>query len=550
MRLVSSFVLLAVSMASVTADAATLVHAQRIHTMDPEQPQVQALLLDEQGRISDRGDLDALKSAHPQARIFDLGKRTVVPGLIDAHGHVLNLGLSLQRADLVGARSKAQIIERLRAAESKLPKDAWLLGRGWDQNLWPEAVFPTAADLDAAFPKRPVLLERVDGHAAWANSAAMARVKDQGKLSGDWQPEGGRIERVDGKPTGVFVDAASVLLESVVPAISEAQKRQAYELAFAHLLAAGLTGVHDAGVSASDLQLLGTLADEGKLPLRITAMADGDGAALEQLCKIGLYAHESGRLQMRTVKLYADGALGSRGAALLADYSDDPGNRGLLVTAPVALRRAMEKAHRCGVQVATHAIGDRANRQVLDDYTQLLAGDSERRWRIEHAQVLAAADLDRMAKLKVIASMQPTHATSDMPWAGLRVGPQRIVGGYAWRTLRDLGTPLALGSDFPVESAAPRLGLHAAVTRQDVDGKPAGGWFPDQRLSVYEALRGFTSDAAWAGFAEDQVGVLRAGYRADFTVFEQDPQALAPADLHTLKVSATWVDGAPVYTAP
>jgi hypothetical protein len=545
MRIVCTLILLA--SASCT-NAATLIHAARIHTMDPEQPQVQSLLLDETGRISARGDFDALRAAHPQARVVDLGERTVVPGLIDAHGHVLNLGLSLQRADLVGTTSKAQIIERLQAAEKALPKDAWLLGRGWDQNDWEVAVFPSAADLDAAFPKRPVLLERVDGHAAWANSAALAKVKQD--LQGDWQPDGGRIERIDGKATGVFVDGASLLVEKVVPTITTAQKRAAYLLAFEHLLAAGLTGVHDAGTSLEDLQLLRSLADDGKLPLRISAMADGDSAALDQLCRDGIYAHESGRLQMRTVKLYADGALGSRGAALLADYSDQQGNRGLLVTAPTALGKAMEKAQRCGVQVATHAIGDRANRQVLDRYTDLLQNTKDARWRVEHAQLLAPADLGRMAKLQVIASMQPTHATSDMPWAALRVGPQRIVGAYAWRTLRDLGTPLALGSDFPVESAAPRLGLHAAVTRQDIEGKPAGGWFADQRLSVYEALRGFTRDAAWAGFAETQVGMLRAGYRADFTVFEQDPQALQPTALHTLKVSATWVDGKPAHTAP
>lgn len=544
MRILCTLLLLAVAS---LAPAATLLHAARIHTMDPEQPQVQALLIDEHGLIVARGELAELRLSHPRVPEVDLGRHTVVPGLIDAHGHVLNLGLSLQRADLAGARSKAQIIERLQQAAARLPKGAWLLGRGWDQNLWEDARFPSAADLDRAFADRPVLLKRVDGHATWVNSVVLKRVKR--RLQGDWQPAGGRIERSDGKPTGVFIDAASALVEALVPTLDQAQKRQAYLLAFEHLLAAGLTGVHDAGVALEDVRLLATLADEGLLPLRISAMADGDGAALEQLCREGLYQHPGGRLQMRSVKLYADGALGSRGAALLQPYSDDPDNSGLLVTAPEALRLAMEKARRCGVQVATHAIGDRANRQVLDDYTDLLGSDRQARWRIEHAQVLAMDDLQRLAPLAVIASMQPTHATSDMPWAGARLGPQRSVGAYAWRSLRDLGTPLALGSDFPVEAAAPRLGLHAAVTRQDSDGHPVGGWYPDQRLSVYEALRGFTRDAAWAGFAEHSVGMLRPGLRADFTVLAQDPQALAPEALHTLEVVATWVDGRPAYTA-
>ena len=288
------------------------------------------------------------------------------------------------------------------------------------------------------------------------------------------------------------------------------------------------------------------------MPLRIHAMADGDKDALALLCRDGLYRHPSGRLQMRAVKLYADGALGSRGAALLSDYSDDHGNRGLLVLSPEALKAAVSKAQRCGVQVATHAIGDRGNRIVLDTYAEALgqkaAGDH--RWRIEHAQILSPEDLPRLAQLHVIASMQPTHATSDMPWAEERLGPQRIVGAYAWRQLRDAGTHLALGSDFPVESVDPRLGLYAAVTRSDDKGLPTGGWYPDEKLTAFEALRGFTLEAAYAGFADTEVGSLAPGKRADFVVLAEDPLAVPEAALRSLTIEATYVDGKPVYRKP
>jgi predicted amidohydrolase YtcJ len=310
--------------------------------------------------------------------------------------------------------------------------------------------------------------------------------------------------------------------------------------------------VHDAGVPLREMRIYQRLADAGRLPLRITAFADGGNAALDWLCSDGLYRHPAGRLKMRTVKLYADGALGSRGAALLADYSDDPGNRGLLVTAPDELERIAAKAKGCGVQVATHAIGDRGNEIVLDLYQRLLGADaatSDHRWRIEHAQVLAPQDLPRLARLHVIASMQPTHATSDMPWAEDRLGPARINGAYAWRQLRDSGARLALGSDFPVESVDPRLGLYAAATRTDADGAPPGGWHPEDKLTAFEALRGFTLDAAYAGFAEDEVGSLAAGKRADFVVLAEDPLAIDPAGLRTLTVRATYVDGKPVYEA-
>ena len=529
----------------------TLVRGGRIITMDPARPFATGFVYDDSGAIVAVGDAAALAQAHPEAKPLDFGAATVVPGLIDAHGHVPGLGVTLGIADLTGTTSKAAIVERLKAFEGKLAKDQWLLGRGWDQNDWAEKAFPTAADLDAAFPQRPVWLERIDGHAGWANSAALRRVTRD--LGGDWQPDGGRIERSDGKATGVFIDTAAELVQATVPAPTAEQASQALSAAMAEIARLGLTGVHDAGVSKAQMDLYRALADAGRMPVRIYAMADGDGAALEWLCAQGRYRHADGRLRMRAVKLYADGALGSRGAALLAEYSDDPGNTGLLVTSAAALEAAARKAQRCGVQAATHAIGDRGNRVVLEVYERVLGLDAaatDHRWRIEHAQVVAQVDIPRFARSGIIASMQPTHATSDMPWAGQRVGPARIVGAYAWRQFRDAGVRLALGSDFPVEAVDPLPGLFAARMRQDAQGMPLDGWFPGERLTAFEALRGFTLDAAYAAFMENEVGSLVAGKRADFTVLDRNPLGDEAKDLLAAHVRATYLDGKPVYTAP
>lgn len=525
--------------------------AARVHTSDPQRPIAEAIAWDQEGRLLAVGDSKELLARYPDARHIQAPGKTVIPGLIDAHGHVMGLGYALTRADLVGARDKAEVIARLKIYEKQLPAGAWLLGSGWDQNDWPDKAFPSAADLDAAFPERPVWLERVDGHAGWANSAALraAAAKAGKTLQGDWQPAGGRIERRDGQPNGVLVDAAMALVNAAVPAPDEALREQALTKALDMAVRHGLTGVHDMGVPREDLALMKRFADAGRLPLRLSAYADADSAALADLCAQGLYRHESGRLQMRGVKFYMDGALGSRGAALLEDYSDDKGNRGLLLTEPAAFESAVRKARKCGVQVATHAIGDRGNRIVLDTYTRVLghSKDSNQRWRIEHAQMVALDDIPRFASLGVIASMQPTHATSDMPWVQDRIGPQRIKGAYAWQRFRASGARLALGSDFPVESADPRLGLYAAVTRQDRAGQPPGGWFPDQRLTVVEALRGFTADAAYAGHDEDEVGRLAPGLRADFVVLDEDPMTSSAAGLDELHIRSTWVDGKPVF---
>ncbi len=531
------------------ADREHLLTAARIHTSDAANPVATAMAWGADGRILAVGDAAALAARYPDAERIDAGDATVIPGLIDAHAHLVGLGHALMQADLVGASSTGEIVERLQAFAGDLPEGAWLMGRGWDQNLWPDKAFPTAAVLDAAFPDRPVVLERVDGHATWTNSAAMRAVERD--LSGDWQPEGGLVLREDGRATGVFIDAAASLVYAPAPEPDAAWQDRAMERALRHVAALGLTGVHDMGTGRGGLEVMKRFADRGALTLRVRAYAQRESDLLDALCRDGHYSHPSGRLDMRGVKLMIDGALGSRGAALIEDYSDDPGNRGLLVQDEAAYEASVRQAHGCGLQVATHAIGDRGNRIVLDAYARALgdAADADHRWRVEHAQVMAPGDIERFTGLRLVASMQPTHATSDMGWAGDRLGEARLAGAYAWRSFAEAGVPLALGSDFPGEFADPRLGLLAAVTRQDVHGQPSGGWLPDQRLTAAEALHGFTAGAAHAAFDEDETGRLAPGLRADFVVLGEDPLAVPGERLDALQVRSTWVDGQAVYEA-
>jgi predicted amidohydrolase YtcJ len=371
-------------------------------------------------------------------------------------------------------------------------------------------------------------------------------------LDGDWQPEGGRILRVGSTASGVLVDGAVALVAAAIPPLTHEQTREAYKAAFADAISVGLTGVHDPGISLDDFKVLQEMATANEIPLRLYEMADGNHAALDWLCaQGGRWVDAGGRLQMRAVKLYMDGALGSRGAALLADYSDDHGNRGILVTAPDAYRSAVDKAHRCHVQVATHAIGDRGNRMVLDTYQAVLGDDAagDHRWRVEHAQIVSLDDIPRFAQLRLVASMQPTHATSDMPWAEQRLGAERLKGAYAWQRFIHENVPLAFGSDFPVEHVNPMLGIYAAVTRQDLSGQPPGGWLPDQRVSRIQALDGFTRGAAYAAFMENEVGMLKPGMRADFVILSGDPMTVSPRQIANLKPLSTWVDGKAVYRA-
>lgn len=487
---------------------------------------------------------EASLPAIENATVLDASGMTVLPGLVDAHAHVAGLGAALDTVDLVGTRSLDQVVAHIRASAADAPQGEWILGRGWDQNDWPVKEFPTSASLDAAVGDRPVWVRRIDGHAALASTAAMRAARITAATP---DPPGGKIVRdASGKPTGVFVDAAMDLVEPLIPPPSRTERRSRILEATNAIAAKGLTGVHDAGVDQDTIQLMREMVDSGELRIRIYAMLGDDEELLRYWLGRGPLVDYGNLLTVRSVKLYADGALGSRGAALLAPYSDDPDNRGLTISNEDHVRERAARALAAGFQVGTHAIGDYGVRMVLDAY-QGAGVRPEHRFRIEHLQVVAPEDFSRVASMNVIASMQPTHATSDMPWAEDRLGSDRLRGAYAWRTVLDAGGRLALGSDFPVEEVDPLLGLYAAVTRQDLDGNPAGGWFADQRLTIREAIRGFTLDAAYAAFEEDRRGTIEEGKFADFTIVQPDPTEVAPSAIPRTSVRYTIVNGKVAY---
>lgn len=483
----------------------------------------------------------------PLRRIDGEG-RTVLPGLIDAHGHVQGLGQEKRQLDLRGSPSLADAQQRLADYAKARTGTPWLLGRGWNQVLWPGGNFPTARDLDAVVADKPVLLERIDGHASWANSAAM---KLAGITRSTPDPAGGQIVRdANGDATGIFVDNAMNLLTAKVPAVNATERQAQLREALQELATLGMTGVHDAGISPEDYRLYQQLGANQQLPIRVYAMLADSADARPLLQRTPPPPQFEHRLFLQSVKAWVDGALGSRGAAMLADYSDHPHHRGLLLYSPAALRELTELGVRHGWQMNIHAIGDAGNRIVLDTFAAVVRTDAERalRHRIEHAQVITTDDIPRFAELAVIASIQPTHATSDMNMTETRVGSDRIKGAYAWRKLLNAGARLAGGSDFPVELANPFYGLHAAITRTDRDGQPPGGWYPAEKLSREEALRLFTYDAAYAGRMEMLTGSLAIGQYADFIVVDRDFFTVAEPDIAHTKVLSTWVAGVPVFS--
>jgi predicted amidohydrolase YtcJ len=496
------------------------------------------------GVIREVGPAVELQRAHPRVNVLAALNSTILPGLTDAHGHLYGLGLSLDVVPLVGTTSYDEVIARVKERASGAPAGEWVIGRGWDQNDWPVKEFPTKDALDAAVPDHPVFLRRVDGHAAIANTMAL---RAAGVTAATQDPEGGRVMRgANGEPTGVFIDAAMDLVEDSIPRPTPEQ-RKARVLASAQAIAAnGLTEMHDAGIDGATIIAVRELIDEKRFPIRVYAMLGDNEPLLEKWLRIGPLMNYGGRLTVRSIKLYADGALGSRGAALLAPYSDDPGNSGLMLAKPEHLLDVAQRARAKGFQVNTHAIGDRGVRNVIDAYAQ--AGvEAKDRYRVEHLQVISPPDVPRLVARGIIASMQPTHATSDMPWAERRVGPERVKGAYAWRTVLNAGGRLALGSDFPVEEVNPFFGIYSAVTRQDQEGEPRGGWYPDQRLTLAEAIRGFTSDAAYAAFEESSRGTIEPGKLADLTIVEGDLYATPAPELFRTKVLYTIVGGEVVY---
>lgn len=509
-----------------------------------------ALLVD-RGKVVATGDTATLTRQAGTAQVIDGHGHTLLPGLIDAHGHVLELGYARNSVDLSGTQSLGAALAKIKAYAAAHPDAKWILGGGWNQEIWKLGRFPTAQELDAAVPDRPVWLSRIDGHAAWANSAA---IKLAGITRATPDPAGGRIERdADGNPAGVFVDGATGLVNASVPALTAQDKAAALDTALAEMASVGLTGVSDAGIDLDNYRLYRRYADAHKLTARIYAMIRDTGPDFDAISKDGpLIGYGNDFLTVRAVKLYADGALGSRGAAMLQPYTDDPHNRGLLFMPPATMAAKIGKAVAKGYQVGVHAIGDRANREVLDSYAAAYQAHPNAialRNRVEHAQIVSLQDIPRFVTLHLIASMQPTHATSDMNMAEDRVGHERIKGAYAWQHFLRQGTVIAGGSDFPVESPNPFYGLYSAVTREDHQGRPPGGWYPGQDLTLVQALRAFTLDAAYAEHAENTLGTLEPGKWADFILVDHDVVKDPPGKIWGTRVLQTWVGGKQVYAA-
>ena len=520
----------------------------RIYTVDDTRPVVAAMAVRD-GKVLFTGSArEAMALRGPSSRVVDLGGSVVIPGMVDAHAHLLGLGQSLRNVNLVGAKSYDEVIARVANAAKGLPDGQWLLGRGWDQNQWGDTRFPTHDALSRALPNNPVWLTRVDGHAGLANAAAM---RAAGVTAASADPSGGRIERTATRePTGVFVDNAKSLVERSIPAPTREDTRQAIAAAIRESQRWGLVGLHDAGESRATIDLMEEMAKAGQIPFRLYVMVSDDSAAITHYLargpQSGLYDNH---LWIRAFKLYADGALGSRGAALLEPYSDDPNNRGLLLSAPAHIQDVASRALRGGFQVNTHAIGDRGNRVVLDAYEAALKANptADHRFRVEHAQILNHDDIPRFAELGVIPSMQAVHQTSDMYWAGSRLGLGRLLGAYAWRSLLNTGVVVPNGSDFPVEAVNPLLSFHSAVSRQDAENWPAAGWMPEQRMTRDEALKSMTIWPAYAAFQEATMGSLSPGKLADFVVLDRDIMTVAERDILGTNVLATYIGGQAVY---
>jgi len=528
-----------------------IVTNARIYTSDVNRPVAEALAV-KGGRIafvgSNRG---ALALAGPRTERLDLAGKTVIAGMVDAHAHLLGLGQALRTVDLVGTRSYDEVIARVVERAKTARPGEWIRGRGWDQNDWADTRFPTHQALSRAVPNNPVYLTRVDGHAALVNAKALELAQVTAATP---DPSGGRFIRDSaGNPTGVLVDNAQGIVGRVIPAASRTELREQTLAAITEANRWGLTGIHDAGVGPEGIAVYEDLAKEGRYNLRNYVMIRASDSVLDGFLRRGpqkgLY---EGRLWIRAIKITADGALGSRGAALLEPYSDDPGNTGLLTTPPERIKSVAVRALRAGFQVNVHAIGDRANRIVLDQFEAALreVPTADHRFRIEHAQILSYQDIPRFAELDLIPSMQGSHQTSDMYWAPNRLGWARLQGAYAWRSLLHTGVVIPNGSDFPVEAVNPLISFHSFVTRQDAENFPAGGWMPEQHTTRQEALFSITLWPAYAAFMENESGSLTAGKYADFVVLDRDIMTSAPEDILRTRVLLTVLGGKPIYRAP
>lgn len=533
-----------------TANAGTMIENANGYTLNAKGQLVQfkALAFDDQGKLVAVGSAQAVAAKAKGFKRVDVQGKTVLPGLIDAHGHVFGLGEVATSADLYSPASLQAAQASIAKFAAANPQRKWVIGKGWNQEIWKLGRFPTVAELDAVVGDRPAAMERIDGHAMWVNSKALEAA---GITRDTKDPEGGKIERdAQGNATGILVDTAMDYVYKILPKPTEAEARAMLDGALGILSSVGLTSVHDAGIDVGSDRLFREYADQGKLSTRVYAMIGDVGADFDRLSKAGpLKTYGGDRYALSAVKLYSDGALGSRGAALVHPYSDAPHTRGLLFNTDAAIGAKIEKAMKAGYQVNVHAIGDAGNKQILDSFEKLgkqypLA---PRRHRIEHAQVVQLSDIPRFKQLAIVPSMQPTHATSDQNMAEQRVGPQRIKGAYAWHTFLKQGSRIACGSDFPIESPNPLQGIHAAVTRQDMQNVPAGGWYKEQAMTLTEAFRCFTLDAAWAAHQEHAVGTLEKGKWADFIITDRDLFKVPAEEIGKIGVLETWVGGKQVF---
>jgi predicted amidohydrolase YtcJ len=520
-------------------NADLILYNGTIHTVDPSFSKAESMAVKE-GRILAVGSDDEITRRFSAAERIDLEGKFVYPGLIDAHCHFLGYGKSLLHADLSGTASFGEVIEILKNRQEKYPSE-WILGRGWDQNDWAVKEFPTKEILDKAFPENPVLLSRIDGHAAIANTEALKRAG----INESTGIKGGSLIMKNGKLTGVLVDNAIGLVERIVPEPDERSVTEALLQAQANCFEVGLTSIHEAGLDYRTIDMIDSLQKAGALKIRIYAMLTPGEQNYEHYLNRGIYRTD--RLNVRSIKLYADGALGSRGALMLEPYSDDPGNRGLAVSSPEYLERQCRLALEKGYQVNTHCIGDSANRMILNLYAGFLKGKNDLRWRIEHAQVIHPDDFSKFGQYSIIPSIQSTHATSDMYWAEERLGPLRIKGAYAYRQLMQENGWIPNGSDFPVESINPVYGFYALCIRKDLQGFPENGFQPENALSREDALRAMTIWAARAAFEENEKGSLESGKMADFIVTDQDLLSMPPGEIPGTRILQTWLAGKRIY---
>ncbi|KGK02413.1 amidohydrolase [Pseudoalteromonas sp. ND6B] len=497
-------------------------------------------LIIKDGKVVKTGP-DSLKNSFPGATLIDANGKTLLPGLIDAHGHVIGLGDNLSQLDVRGAKSVDEITAKLN--EFAKGKEGWIIGRGWNQELWSDTRFPTAADLDKVVSDRPVILSRVDSHAIWVNSKAL----ELANINADTlSPTGGEIIKDEfGKPTGIFIDKAETLVTQHMPATSAQSVSNALDAAGKHLLSLGITSTHDAGIDKTTWQVYKQRAELGTLPLRIVAMLSAASPDLNMMLKAGRYQDAQDFLSIRSVKIYADGALGSRGAALIEEYADRANHFGLMLETQEKLEQLFTLTFKSGFSANTHAIGDRANKIVLDAYQNVFkqTGGILLRNRMEHAQIVSPEDIPRFKTLKIIPSMQPVHATSDMHMAEQRLTDKQLKGAYAWQTFLEQGSTIAAGSDYPVELANPFDGLYSAITRMDHNQLPENGWRASEVLSREDALRAFTLGGAYAAHQEFKLGSLEQGKWADFILVDQDYFKVPIEQLYKTQVLQTWIAG-------